>query len=237
MKTFLQSLRSRASDVCLRLMTLVNFRMRVKSLDIFPRTYDKAQLAISEKSLRGLFPDKMPIGIVVHHTADRDLARSRRALEQNGLGYHVIISRDGSMTQLGYFDQKMWHAGKAVWNGHSPNSRFIAVSLLSWGELKFDHGKFKTWTDVEIPQAETAHRPANIAKGFFYWDAATNEQFSSLLDFCVWACDAGIRPEFICGHDECAIPAGRKSDPGGVLPVTMEDFRKLVKSKMRPLSS
>lgn len=203
----------------------------------FPKRYDKAQLVMPDRNSRDPFPQNTPVGIVVHHTADRDLGRVRTSLDQNGLGYHLIIARDGSVTQHGWLDRQMWHAGKALWNGHSPNHRFLGVSLLSWGEVKLDDvdGRWKSWSGATIPETEVVHRQANVGQGFFYWDAATPEQFKSLTDVCLWLCNQGIWPKLVCGHDECALPRGRKSDPGGVLPVSMMDFRDMLTVRTRPL--
>jgi N-acetyl-anhydromuramyl-L-alanine amidase AmpD len=202
----------------------------------FPKQYPEAQLVLPNHSVREQFPDGRPIGAVIHHTADRDLARVRSTLDSRGLGYHLIIARDGSVTQHGWLTHQMWHAGKALWQGYSPNHRFVGVSLLSWGEVKLDtDGKYKSWSGSIIPAEDIQHRAGNLNSGFYYWDSATPEQFLSLVKVCVWLSKNGVYPKLVCGHDECALPKGRKSDPGGVLPVTMEVFREMIQQKSRPL--
>ncbi len=54
-----------------------------------------------------------------------------------------------------------------------------------------------------------------------------------MVNFCLW--QLKVNPEFkvdwIMGHDEVAIPLGRKSDPGGCLSVTMPEFREIIKER------
>lgn len=167
----------------------------------------------------------MPKGIVIHHSADRDLGRVQISLETRGLGYHLIIARDGSITQHAWLDHGVWHAGKALWMGYSPNTYFLSISLLSWGEIKRDGKVFKTWSGAVLPDSEVVERVSNVNGQKYYWDAATPEQLASLSRLCQWCIDNGVPIKNICGHDECAIPKGRKSDPGGVLPMTMQEYR------------
>ena len=126
----------------------------------------------------------------------------------------------------------MWHAGKAIWKGYSPNQRFLGVALLSWGEVKKDtDGRFKTWNDEILSKNEVYWRVSNNGtNALYYWDGATPEQMASLTKIALWAAECGLPIDNICGHDECALPPGRKSDPGGVLPMPMMEFRKSLKT-------
>lgn len=179
-----------------------------------------------DKLIKDKFPDGSPTGIVIHHTADRDADRVRRSLEQKDLCYHFIIERNGQLAQHAWADHQVWHAGKAIWNGFSPNHHFLSVALLSWGEVKnLGNGMFETWDKEQIKMCEVAKRPSNLADSDFWWDAATSEQYQTLVRLTLWACINGVQTANICGHDECALPPGRKSDPGGVLPVKMAMFR------------
>jgi len=125
------------------------------------------------------------------------------------------------------FNKKCWHAGKAVWAGQSPNQSHVAVALASWGHLdQVKPGVFHSWAKVLVPKAEVEQRPDNIKGVVIPWDIATNAQISSLFDVLRWFISLGISPSNICGHDECALPPGRKLDPGGVLPMSMDQLRK-----------
>lgn len=199
--------------------------------DIFPKIYPFRSALVAPDQLSKEPFHEPPVGIVVHYTAERGMQNIRSALVASGLCYHLIIGRDGKVEQHAWLDHVVWHAGKALWRGMSPNHRFLAVALESWGEVKCEdepQDGFTSWTGADVPSDDVVARPGNIQKATSFWDAATERQLAALDDLCLWACAQGIDPLNICGHDECALPLGRKIDPGGVLPMGMEDFRKSV---------
>jgi len=169
---------------------------------------------------RGPWPSGKPVGVTVHHSADRDLAQVEAYGAAEKIGYHIIIDRDGSAHQTAHLDACVAHAGKASWNKVSPNRGHVAVCVLSWGRVKREGDKFTTWTTEELPHDQIAHRQGG------YWDEATEIQELALWDCLEWLCrEFGILPDNVCGHDECALPKGRKDDPGGVLSLTMTEVR------------
>lgn len=165
----------------------------------------------------GKFSD-LPAGITVHYTADDSLERSINSLRVANLGYHILIDRYGVCHQAALFTEHVYHAGKALWLGNRPNSTHIAVSLVSWGKLS--HGK--SWRGDVIPESEITERQGG------QWHKATEAQETALMDLLKWLVGQGIDSRHICGHDECAIPPGRKVDPGGILQMTMADYRRFL---------
>jgi len=165
-----------------------------------------------------------PYGITVHYSADRDLHRVITWLSQQKLGYHLIIDREGLISQTCYFDKRVDHAGSAKWNNLSPNKHHISICLLSWGKLIKTDNKYYDWTGKEIPFQDVAERP-DLRGDSGCWDKATNKQESSLKSVLSWFITMGIKPDNICGHNEACIPEGRKQDPGGVLSFTMCSLR------------
>lgn len=174
---------------------------------------------------RGPFEKGCPTGVTVHHTADRDLDRVRNVAMDSHVGYHLLIDREGLVHQTTYMDRMVAHAGNAVWRGKSPNREHIAISLLSWGRLK---NKDHTWTDKILPAEEIEVRAGNLDDVRAPWDAATPVQEKCLIDVLKWFVSCGLDPDYICGHDECALPRGRKDDPGGVLSLKMSGIRSLL---------
>lgn len=191
-----------------------------------------------DKNKRDFFPDKRPNGIVIHYTADRDEVRAQKSLDERGLAYHLVIHRSGVIVQHAWLDRQAWHAGKAWWRGFSPNVRFLGIALVSWGELKHEHdpAAFVSWNGTPIPKEEVSFRRGNVNAEGYYWDSATDAQMAALNNICLWAMANGIPVENICGHDECATPIGRKIDPGGVLPMTMLNYRQFLAMDMLKLS-
>ena len=189
--------------------------------DTFPNKYPKSnqEHLASFSTIAFLYP----AGVTVHYTATRGIVGTIKELATRNLGYHIIIGRDGTVYQCAEFNFRLNHAGKASWKGLSPNREHLAVSLESWGWVtQKPGGIFETWTGVNIPVGEVAERCGK------HWDAATSQQELSLLSFLRWAVSQGIDPTNICGHDECAIPFGRKSDPGGVLSLPMPNLREIL---------
>jgi N-acetyl-anhydromuramyl-L-alanine amidase AmpD len=169
-------------------------------------------------------------GITVHHAADRDL---QRVIDHGFLvreGYHLIIDNDGFVHQTAYLNLEVSHAGRAHWQGLSPNRAHVAVALLSWGRVEPTHvyGSYRTWAGTLLDAPAVRRRP-DVHGHLADWDAATPEQERSLFDVLRWLMIAGgIDSANVCGHDECALPAGRKDDPGGALLSPMPELRRLL---------
>ena len=159
----------------------------------------------------------LPTGITIHYTADGDLDRVKREMETKGVGYHFIIDRDGSLHQTANLLKAVNHAGKAMWNGQSPNRTHIAIAFISWGLLNSDS------------LAWNGSKAVGVKRRGHLWDAATPEQEERLSTLVRQLMrEFAISAANICGHDECALPQGRKVDPGGSLLLSMGDFRKAI---------
>lgn len=192
-----------------------------------PEYYPKAEQGYLGR-LRGR-PEKLSAnGVTVHYTADRDVNRTIAALGSSGLGYHIMIDRCGRVLQLVPFSSRMYHAGNARWRQLSPNRSHVAVSLVSWGKVKvLAPGAYVSWSGHTVPTDDV------IEFNGAHWDKATKAQLVSLVDILIWFCQQGIDVDDMCGHDECAVPAGRKDDPGGILGRSMKDVRDALKRRLR----
>jgi N-acetyl-anhydromuramyl-L-alanine amidase AmpD len=177
----------------------------------------------------GFWPTGEPRGVTLHYTASGNLSSAIDTCYASGLGYHLIIDRDGLIHQLSRLDRRVNHAGPAHWRAFSPNQEHLAVALVGWGKLIAHAGGFQSWCGTNIRMLEVVQRfdwqgiSAN-------WHAATCAQESMLLDILRWTVKTfNIDPMDICGHDECAIPVGRKEDPGGMLKWPTRQLRSLAK--------
>lgn len=173
----------------------------------------------------------VPSGITVHYTGDGSAQAAIKALKGAGLGYHIIIDRDGTVHQTCYLSQSVHHAGKALWNGKSPNRHHLAVAVVSWGAVLLKNGEYQAWTGMPLAKAEVQRRQGNLGAGDYHWHVCTRQQETALMAFLRWAVSKGISPDDVCGHDEAAIPKGRKADPGGVLSFSMKELRDALKTK------
>jgi len=183
--------------------------------------------------LKNSFGSSGPQGITIHYTADRDISRVFRELKKNNLRYHLIIDRDGMVTQTAYLNNAVSHAGNASWLGVSPNRRHVAIALVSWGWLteSKEDGSLSSWSGEPVDSLDAEYRKDNIDGKMWWWDKATDKQVTMLEHVCLWFIALGIDPQNIAGHDEAALPLGRKYDPGGVLPTSMREFRKKLEEK------
>jgi len=171
-----------------------------------------------------------PAGITIHYTADRSPERTVKSLASAGLGYHYLVDRDGTVFQLADTNRSVSHAGKAMWLELSNNRSHLAISLLSWGKLtELKDGHCVAWNGLAINKQDIAYR------GGFYWDAATPAQEKALVDLLKVLCFHCIDTADICGHDESAIPPGRKTDPGGVLSMTMSELRSKLAEEIKSM--
>lgn len=190
----------------------------------FPKVFPGAsRLHNGLVSTQGKFQDGSPQGVTVHYTASRDISSTVKELASKNLGYHLIIDRDGTIYQCADFSHRLNHAGKAMWDGLSPNQTHLAISLISWGWVKqLAPGAFQSWSGKIVATDDCKQRLGQ------WWDAATTEQELALLKILRWVIIQGIDAGSICGHDECALPKGRKSDPGGILSLDMPKLRDLI---------
>jgi N-acetyl-anhydromuramyl-L-alanine amidase AmpD len=177
----------------------------------------------------GVGPLRPIVGITIHYTGDVGIQRIYQSLISEGLGYHLVIAKSGEVIQLTFLDLRVYHAGKALWKGHSPNRTHVAIAIESYGELKRERGAvYRAWNDAFVAKENVAIRPSNFDSTQSPWDAATAKQEASLAAALHWFASYGILPKNVCGHDECAIPFGRKVDPGGVLSMSMPELRKSI---------
>lgn len=182
--------------------------MKLPELYPYIQRFDFAKVAPEADAL-------VASGVTIHYTADDNLDRVIESLEDHDLRYHLVIDRNGDVCQLAPLTSCVDHAGRAAWNGKSPNRHHVAIALVSWGKLI----GYESWTGVKIRPSERTWAKDS------YWHAASVEQLDTLERMCQWLVSCGIEPRSFCGHDECCLPLGRKVDPGGVLPFTMDQLR------------
>lgn len=169
-----------------------------------------------------------PVGITLHYLGSVNVVTAAQSLDASNLAYHIIIDKGGHAWQMADFKKRVNHAGVATWHGYSPNKSHLAIALASWGQLKFESKKLKTWAGQVIPTDQAVYRAGNLGLAKTWWDPATHEQVETLMAVLKHFILDGIHPSNICGHDECALPSGRKQDPGGVLPFSMVELRNLL---------
>jgi len=166
-----------------------------------------------------------PRYLVIHYTAGRSARESigflaTRAAEASA---HVVIARDGTITQMVPFDRVAWHAGKSLWEGiRGLNSHSLGIELDNAGMLKRGpNGKWFSWFGDRYPEEEVAEAVHRNEKGVVRgWHVYTPKQLAAALELATLLVRSyGIRD--VIGHDD--ISPGRKQDPGPLFP--MDRFR------------
>lgn len=157
--------------------------------------------------------------LVFHFTAGASAASSIAHLTRRGAraSAHLVIGRDGAITQLVPFDRVAWHAGVSRWQGLSGlNRHSIGIELDNAGELKDTHAGWTSWFGRVYPDDEVvvaAHKHDGIESG---WHRYPEAQIAAALTASE-AIFARYALEDVLGHDDIA-PA-RKRDPGPAFPL------------------
>lgn len=174
-----------------------------------------------------------PRYLVIHYTAGRDAAGSIRWLSDEAAraSAHLVIARDGTVTQLVPFDQVAWHAGVSRWNGvQGLNRHSIGIELDNAGKLERKGGRWCAWFGDAFEEDEVmvaTHRHDDRPCGWHLYPPAQ-------LDATLEVARALIRTyglREVLGHED--ISPGRKSDPGPAFPMGSFRARLLGRSEDR----
>lgn len=165
----------------------------------------------------GTYRNNFPEGAIIHYTAGRQdqsgMMAIQHAVEQEHC--YFFINESGMIYQQ--FDIDKWgsHAGLSrcpVTKRNSVSQYYVGIEIACAGKLV----NGKSWYGQKIPEHKI-----RIYNGEQY-EAYTPEQEEALFNLCIWLCINGANPELFFGHNEVT---NRKSDPGGSLSMSMEEFR------------
>ena len=156
--------------------------------------------------------------LVLHFTAGRSATESVDWLanKRAKASAHVVIGRDGSVTQLIPFDRVAWHAGASSWEGcQGLNNYSIGIELDNAGRLTRQGNCWRAWFGIEYPETEVIQAVHKHETNLCGWHDYTPEQIESTLKV------AGILIEKyslsdVLGHED--IAPHRKCDPGPAFP-------------------
>lgn len=165
-----------------------------------------------------------PRFLVMHYTASTSASSAINWLTNpvSKASAHLIIDRDGAVTQLAPFNVITWHAGKSRWNGlESLNKYAIGIELVNAGRLTKIGEKCicpvdkKPIADDDIIVAKHKNEPEEAI-----WEEYTEKQISVALEIAALLVSR-YQLEDVIGHED--ISPIRKSDPGPAFP--MKSFR------------
>jgi len=167
-----------------------------------------------------------PQYLVMHYTAGRSARSSVGWLtdRRSRASAHLVIARDGTVTQLVPFNKVAWHAGLSRWEGLvGLNAHSIGIELDNAGPLALQAGIWRAWFGTEYPDAEVVeavHKNETEARG---WHAFREKQIAAAVA-AAQAIVGKYGLKDVVGHDD--IAPDRKTDPGPAFP--MQNFRAAV---------
>lgn len=203
-------------------MEIVNHRLKVSK-------EDKIEAFVKANSFGGaLTPDS----IIIHYTAGPSGSATVRYLTRKNIkvSAHMVVSEDGTITQMVDFNRKAYHAGKSRYgNKIGYNSYAIGIEISNPGFLTKKGDGYVTWWEEKKSNPKTVN-PEMIFEGkhrnypkprTMHWHKYPQAQIDAVFSVCETLCKA-YNIEEILGHEE--ISPGRKSDPGPAFP--LDELRK-----------
>lgn len=161
-----------------------------------------------------------PRYLVMHYTASSSTDAAVRWLTdpEASASAHLLVGRDGTVTQLLPFDRVAWHAGRSSWEGLSGlNRHSIGIELDNAGRLERKGGAWQAWFGERYPDEEVmeaVHKHETTPSG---WHVFPAEQIAAALEAALSIVRTYDLLDVI-GHDD--IAPGRKSDPGPAFPLS-----------------
>lgn len=160
-----------------------------------------------------------PQYLIFHFTAGRSAQQSIDWLcnPKSQASAHLVLGRDGSLTQLAPFNAKTWHAGVSHWEGLTGlNSHSIGVEMDNAGRLTKVGSTYRAWFQAEYPEEEVICAKHKFEADLSFWHTYTAAQVEAATELALTLVRSyGLKD--ILGHED--IAPGRKSDPGPAFPL------------------
>jgi len=162
-----------------------------------------------------------PEGIILHDTAgrlDKGNSVSWFLKKEANASAHLVVERDGSVTQMVPFNTKAWHAGRSVLNGRSGCNAFsIGIEIVNPGKMEKVEGGYQPWfRKVYTEQDGIIRQASSRYHGEGYWMDYTEAQIEAVCGICC-ALVSKYSMTFIQPH--WFISPGRKLDTNPLFPL------------------
>lgn len=160
-----------------------------------------------------------PQYLVLHYTAGMTGAGAVAWLAQpaSQASAHLVIDRNGNVTQMVRFNRIAWHAGRSEWAGlEGMNRHSIGIELVNAGRLIKVGDTWQNWAGNVIPAdqvVEAPHKHGNVVAG---WHAYPAAQIKVALEVAL-ALHSAYGFYDVVGHED--VSRGRRVDPGPAFPM------------------
>jgi len=172
----------------------------------------------STPNKRGAFT---PQYLVIHYTAVTTFESTLNHFQNPNAdaSAHLLIGRDGCITQFAPFNIVTFHAGKSQWKGLVGLNEFaIGIELVNGGRLVKSGDKFVCPVDQKrIPDSEVIVATHKNETQPAAWHQYTAEQLETLIAIATLLVKT-YNLKDVVGHDD--IAPIRKSDPGPAFPMS-----------------
>ena len=160
-----------------------------------------------------------PRYLVFHYTAGGSAqgAITRLTNPESKASAHLVLARDGTITQLAPFNIKTWHAGLSHWDGLSGlNSYAIGIEMDNPGPLKKVGNKYQAWFGTLYREHNVIFAKHRLDEESRWWHAYTESQIQKALELAQLLVQHYSLKDVI-GHED--IAPDRKRDPGPAFPL------------------
>ena len=161
--------------------------------------------------------------IIVHYTASSNADSAIKTLTDTDrkVSAHLVVGRDGSITQLLPFDIIAWHAGVSKWGEREGFNKYsIGIEIDNAGKLEEQDDQYVSWFGKAYPREEVILAVHRNQTEMSFWHSYPDDQLNIVEMLCKLLINTyGI--QHILGHEE--IAPDRKIDPGPGFP--LDDFR------------
>ncbi|MGB0910547.1 MAG: N-acetylmuramoyl-L-alanine amidase, partial [Nitrospirales bacterium] len=157
--------------------------------------------------------------LVFHYTAGRSTRSTVNWLTNQDAkaSAHLIVGRDGAITQLAPFTAKTWHAGRSHWDGLSGLNQYsIGIEMDNAGPLKLVGTKLQAWFGKFYPKAQAFQGKHKLETEVQWWHTYTEIQITTAVELAKLLVKTYQLKEIV-GHDD--IAPDRKRDPGPAFPL------------------
>ena len=157
--------------------------------------------------------------IVIHYTEGQSAAAAIEwlTIPRSQVSSHIVIARDGTITQLVPFDTIAWHAGVSYWKGiRYLNYYSIGIELDNAGRMIRNGNSWRAAFKKDYPDSEVMEAIHKFDRKPYGWHNYPPEQLQAMIDLCkLLVTQYGIKE--ILGHDDIRPKA--KWDPGPAFPM------------------
>lgn len=174
---------------------------------------------VQTPNVSGQFAAGMPDTIIIHYTAGSSAESSVRTLMDPSAkaSAHLVIGRDGSITQLAPFNVITWHAGESSYGGRTGFNKYsIGIEIDNAGILTQRTDGYYSWFGRKYDEKDVVKAIHRNESSPSYWHAYTEQQILLVYDICELL-KKNYNIKLILGHEE--ISPKRKVDPGPAFPL------------------